>query len=78
MYNVMKLISGLAVLVLWGLLLGFLLNWVIYAFVYATMPEQMGSVNISAEVRGLEVKEPHGYEHFRVEHQRDLLEVSNE
>lgn len=90
MGNMLKLIGGLAVLTLWGLLLGFLLNWAIYAYVYATMPAELNytenladkalnSINIGAEVKGLEVKEPHGYEHFRVEHQRDLLpEVSNE
>lgn len=37
------------------------------------LAENATTIKVGAEVRGLEVREPHGYEHLTVEHQRDLL-----
>lgn len=87
--KVVKVLAGVAAVIGWVVLLSLIFSWTVYAYVYHTTPERDNfmeslaqkatyDIHVGAEVKGLEVKEPHGYEHFRVEHQRDLLEVSNE
>lgn len=73
---IIKLLFGLVAVAIAAMILAYAIAGI--AFVSAVKLYSMQFDKLPNTDSILEVKEPHGYEHFRVEHQRDLLEVSNE